>query len=151
MIRSLAMTAVLISALAATPAAASPSEDQVRQSNTAEVAALLASDTRTLAALWSDDMVVTNPLNKFVTKQQVLGMTASGFIAMSAYSRSIDYVHLYGPMAVVAGTEAVTWAGKFPLAGQTSTLRFTAVWRDDGGTWREVARHANIVLPSTVP
>ncbi len=134
------------------PVAADPAatEAALRRLNDREVAAFIASDTATLGALWSDEFVVTNPLNRFVTKTQVLGMTASRFVAMSALTRSIDYIHVYGPMAVIAGSEIVTWAGTFPLAGLTSNLRFTAVWRDEGGTWREVARHANIV-PTAKP
>jgi hypothetical protein len=40
--------------------------------------AFIQKDTKTLARLWSDDFVVTNPLNKFVNKQMVLGMVGSG-------------------------------------------------------------------------
>ena len=34
-----------------------------------------------MANLWSDDFVVTNPLNKFVNKQQVLEMVRSGLLS----------------------------------------------------------------------
>jgi len=39
-------------------------------------------DIMTLEHLWSDDFVVTNPLNKFVNKQMVLGMVESGFLVI---------------------------------------------------------------------
>jgi hypothetical protein len=55
------------------PTGASQAEEEVRRMNAEEVEAFFHSDPKTMARLWSDDFVVTNPLNKFVNKQQVLG------------------------------------------------------------------------------
>ena len=102
-------------------------------------------DPSILGRLWSDTFVVTNPLNKFVSKQQVLGMVQSGFLVITSYDRQIEYIHFYGDMVVVAGAETVTWGGKMPNAGKEEKLRFTAVWMRGDQGWQEVARHANIV------
>jgi ketosteroid isomerase-like protein len=144
------MTMPLLASAQATDAHGSSSknggaEREVRELNTREVNALLANDAKSLRRIWSDDFVVTNPLNKFVNKQQVLGMVESGSLAFSSYDRRIEYVHVYGSTVVVAGSETVVWAGKMPNAGKTSPLRFTAIWMKQGGRWQEVARHANIV------
>lgn len=120
-------------------------EQEVRQLNTEEVQAFLQKDAAAMARVWSDDMVVTNPLNKFVTKQQVLGMVQSGFLVITAYDRRIEYVRVYGDTVIVAGSETVTWGGKMPNAGKVENLRFTAIWMKQQGRWQEVARHANIV------
>ena len=120
-------------------------EQQVRRSDAQEVHALLANDTRALRELWSDDFVVTNPLNQFVTKEQVLALVTSGTLAFASYERRIEYVKVYGDVVVVAGSETVVWAGTMPNAGATSLLRFTAVWMKQGRGVREVARHANII------
>ena len=120
-------------------------EEEIRRLNTKEVDGLLKNDVKTLSGLWSQDFVVTNPFNKFINKQQVVGMTASGTLAFTSYTRQVEYVRVYGDTAVVAGSEIVVWAGKLPTAGQTSNLRFTSVWRKQGKTWQQVARHANIV------
>ena len=95
--------------------------------------------------LWSDDFVVTNPLNKFVNKQQVLGMMRSGFLQIPKYDRQIEYIRSYGDTVIVAGSETVLWGGQMPNKGKTEHLRFTAVWRKQNGRWQQVARHANIV------
>ncbi len=120
-------------------------EEEIRRLNEQEVEALLRNDVATLKRLWSDDFVVTNPFNKFIDKRQVVGMTESGALAFTSYDRQIEYVRVYGDTAVVAGGETVMWAGKLPTSGQTSRLRFTGVWMRQGGQWREVARHANMV------
>ena len=120
-------------------------EEEVRQLNAEEVEAFLHKDAKAMARLWSDDFVVTNPLNKFVNKQQVLGMVESGFLVITSYDRQIEYLRFYGDTAIVAGSETVTWGGKMPNAGKTEHLRFTGIWMKQGGRWQEVARHANIL------
>ena len=121
-------------------------EDAVRLANAEEIQAFLDNDPKTMARLWSDEFVVTNPLNKFVNKSQVLGMVQSGFLVITSCDRHIDYVRIDGDFAIVAGAETVTWGGKMPNAGKTQQLRFTAVWKkQQQGQWQEIARHANIV------
>lgn len=120
-------------------------EKEVRQLNVEEVQAFVQNEAKTMARLWSDDFVVTNPLNKFVTKQQVLGMVTSGFLAIPVYDRRIEYLRVYGDMVIVAGSETVTWGGRMPNAGKSENLRFTAIWMKQQGRWQEIARHANIV------
>jgi ketosteroid isomerase-like protein len=144
------MMAIPLLASAQTTAARSGKErhieEEIRQLNAKEVEAFLAKDAKALERIWSNDMVVTNPLNKLVNKQQVLGLVQSGTLAFTSYERRIEYVRVYGDFVVVAGSEAVVWAGKMPNAGKTSPLRFTAIWMKQGGRWQEVARHANIVV-----
>ena len=120
-------------------------ETAIRRLNTDEVEAFLHKDSKTMARLWSDDFVVTNPLNKFATKQQVLGMVDSGFLVITSYDRRIEYVRAYGETVIVAGSETVVWGGKMPNAGRSEQLRFTAIWMKQRGRWQQVARHANIV------
>jgi ketosteroid isomerase-like protein len=119
--------------------------EEVRRLNGEEVEAFLHNDPKTMARLWSDDFVVTNPLNKFGNKQQVLGMVESSFLVITSYDRQIEYVRTYGDTVIVAGSETVVWGGKMPNAGKTEHLRFTGIWMRQGGRWQEVARHANIV------
>ena len=120
----------------------------VRKLNAEETDAFMHQDPAAMERLWSDDFVVTNPLNKFANKQQVLGMMRSGFLVITAYQRNIEYLRVYGDMVIVAGSETVTWGGGMPNAGKAENLRFTAVWRKQGGRWQEIARHANIVPPA---
>jgi len=120
-------------------------EEEIRRLNFEEVQAFLHNDPAAMARLWSADFVVTNPLNKFVSKQQVLAMVQSGFLVISVYDRQIEYLRIYGDVVVVAGNETVTWGGRMPNAGKTEHLRFTGIWLNQHGRWQEVARHANIV------
>lgn len=147
MVSCAAMPAFARAAEAAS-AADTRAEQAARQASATEVKAFLDKDAGQLASLWSDDMVVTNPLNKFVTKRQVLGMVQSGMLTFNAYDRAINYAHVYGDTVILAGNETVTWGSKMPHAGKTERLLFTAVWMKRAGRWQEVARHANVVPPA---
>ena len=120
-------------------------EADVRAASAAEVEAFLHRDAAAMARLWSDDFVVTNPLNQFVTKEQVLKMVSSGVLVITAFTREIEYAKVYGDTVVLAGLETVTWGGKMPNAGRTERLRITAVWMKQQGRWQQIARHANII------
>jgi ketosteroid isomerase-like protein len=120
-------------------------EDEVRRLSAEEVQAFLNRDSKTMTRLWSDDFVVTNPLNRFVTKQQVLGMVDAGVLVIASFDRQIEYLKAYGDTVIVAGRETVLWGGKMPNAGRTERLRFTAIWMKQQDRWQQVARHANVV------
>jgi hypothetical protein len=127
-------------------------ESEIRGLNQREVQALLQRDVETLKGLWSNDFVVTNPFNQFIRKRgNVLDLVRSGKLAFSKYDRQLEYVRLYrdNSMAIVAGNETVTWAGKVPTAGQTSRLRFTSVWLRQDNRWQQIARHASFVSASS--
>src|SRR6202022_2882098 len=142
---SLISHAVLIATTSPATTEDEQAQEAVRKLNTEEVQAFLQKDPKAMARMWSDDFVVTNPLNKFVNKQQVLGMVESGFLVITSYERQVEYVRSYGEMVIVAGSETVVWGGKMPNAGKTEHLRFTGIWMKQNGHWQEVARHANIV------
>jgi hypothetical protein len=120
-------------------------EQEVRKLNAEEVGAFLMNDPKAMARVWSEDFVVTNPLNKFVNKRQVLGMVQSGFLVITSLDRQIEYVRVYEDTVIVAGSETVIWGGKMPNAGRTEHLRFTGIWMKQQGRFQEVARHANVV------
>jgi hypothetical protein len=121
-------------------------EAMIRGLNAQEVGAILASDRKTLKKIWHDDFHVTNPFGKFLDKKQVLDMVEEGMLAFSSLDRNIEYIRFYDDTAVVSGSETVVWAGKVPIAGKSSVVRFTSVWIEKGSSWEEVARHASMVL-----
>jgi Domain of unknown function (DUF4440) len=120
-------------------------EEAVRTLNAKEVQAFLQKDPKTMALLWSDDFVVTNPLNTFLNKQQVLRLVESGFLVIASYDRQVEYVRAYRDVVIVAGSETVRWGGAMPNAGRTEHLRFTGIWMKQRGRWQQIARHANVV------
>lgn len=80
-------------------------EAEIRRVNAEEVESLLRNDVKALERLWSDDLVVTNPLNTFVNKREVLRLIVSGVLAFRSYDRRIEHIKLHENLAVVAGSE----------------------------------------------
>ncbi len=136
---------VTCAASLAAAAAPATTEAELRAVNSREVAYFMAADAKGLGVLWADSFVVNNPLNQLATKPQVLGMISSGMLRFTAYDRKIEYVRTYGDIAIVTGAESVVWAGRMPLAGQLSHLRFLAVWRQSASGWHEVARQGSVI------
>jgi len=123
---TLAVISILTSALDFAPATAAAQEDkhveeEIGRLSTEEVNAFLHKDPRAMGRLWSDDFVVTNPLNKFVTKQQVLGMVESGFLVIISFDREIEYLRVYGDVVVVAEARLLSGAGKCRTPGKANT------------------------------
>lgn len=143
------LSILLIVAPSTANAALVPGDASLRAANDQEVAAFLKTDATALGQLWSADFLVTNPLNKVASKDQVLGMVKAGMLSFKSYERRIEYIRHYGSMAVVIGSETVEWTGRMPLAGAPKNLRFTALWKLRGGRWQELIRHANIIPEST--
>lgn len=145
----LLLSTILVVLLATANAAARGSDASLRAANDEEVAAFLNGDSKALAALWSSDFLVTNPLNQVANKDQVLDMVEGGALSFRSYERRIEHIRHHGTLAVVIGSETVEWTGRMPLAGAPRRLRFTALWKRSGAHWQEVVRHANVVPDST--
>jgi hypothetical protein len=127
-------------------------EAAVRKLYDDERQAFVRGDAKDLDTYFAPEFIVTNPFNRLITqKKYFVDMVANGTLAMKEYTRTIEYMHFYGDMVVVAGREHVLWGGKMPAAGKTSELRFTGVARKVNGKWIEVARHANIIVPMPEP
>ncbi|MBA4158000.1 MAG: nuclear transport factor 2 family protein [Gemmatimonadetes bacterium] len=111
--------------------------------------AVLERDTVTLRRLWSDQFMVNAPNNRVAPNRSVvLDLMRQGVIHYSSFERSIEQIRVHGDIAIVMGAETVRPIGNAPLAGQTVQRRFTHLWKKEGGTWRVMARHANIAPPS---
>lgn len=143
----LAVLAIMVAnpVIAGKTGAALTAENDLRNANDQEVAAFMARDAEALSQLWSDEFLVTNPLNKVASKAEVLAMVRNGMLWFKSYQRHIEHIRQYENTAVIIGNEDVEWAGKMPLAGRVLFLRFTAVWFHKEGHWVQIARHANVV------
>ena len=111
--------------------------------------AVLDQDFATLERLWSPRFMVNTPRGDVApNRNAVLDIFRQGIAHYSSYDHRIERLLIDGDIAIVMGAETVKPIGNAPLAGQTVERRFTNIWKRDGGTWRELARHANVVPPS---
>lgn len=73
----------------------------------------------------------------------------SQIINFSRFDRAIEFTRAEGKFVFVMRLETVTPIGDGPsaglVAGRTIHRRFTNIWRNEHGTWRLFARHANVI------
>ncbi len=120
-------------------------EATIRQLEKAEARAVVENDTLTLYKLWDKEYVVNSPDNsvtragKSVTDRPVLKRTRSSL------NRQVESILIQGEVVLSMGNETVTPRGDQAKTGQTLRRRYTNVWMKKEGSWKLIARHANIV------
>jgi hypothetical protein len=104
--------------------------------------AFVARDIERLNTLWSDQLLVSSPINKVLDKRRVLDLLQAGTIAHYSLKGSIDTIERRQDLVVVMGSELVMNSP----GGHVIKRRYTNVWRAEGPSWRLLVRHANIIL-----
>lgn len=129
-------------------------EEVIRKLDDEERQAALDRNLVALERLWSEDFTVNAPNNAVsVGKKAVMEtFVKSGIINFSSYERKIEFIRLDGDYAFVFGLETLIPKTDAPsaglVAGLTVNRRYTNIWKNEKGTWRLFARHAN-VIPNT--
>ena len=126
-------------------------EQAVRALDDQERNAALKRDVPALERLWSDQFTVNAPNNQVVIGKRAVLETfvASGIINFSSFERQVEFVRVDGDFAFIMGLETLRPLTDAPaaglVAGQGVQRRFTNIWKNEGGTWRLYARHANVI------
>ena len=104
-------------------------------------AASLKGDTATLATIFADGFITTDPEGKVRSKAEVLARVKSGEVKYQNAKADDLKVSIHGDAAVVTGR----WKGKFIENGKTveATERFSDFFVRQNGQWRCVASHAS--------
>lgn len=103
--------------------------------------AFLAGDIPTLDAMWDNRLLVNSPLNVVNDKARVLELLDTGRIRHSMDEVEIEHIARYGDVVVVMGRDTVDG----PPTNALTHRRFTNVWQLQDGTWRMIARHAQVI------
>jgi len=78
-----------------------------------------------------------------VGKRAVLDtFVRAGVVNFSMFERQIEFIRADGSFVIIMGLETVQPIGD---AGRIIKRRFTNVWKNEAGTWRLFARHANVI------
>jgi hypothetical protein len=106
---------------------------------------MLAGDVPGIEALMAPDLLVNAPINKVVSRNDVIGRIRSGQISYEPdYVRTIDFAGVRGDVVVLMGEEIVQPNKNTPYAGKTEHRRFTDVWKQFDGAWKLWIRQATV-------
>ena len=126
-------------------------EEYVRSVDDQERNAALRRDISALERLWSEQFTVNAPNNQVVVGKRAVmeAFVRTGVINFSSFERQIEYIRADGAFVIIMGLEIVQPITDAPsvglAAGQAIKRRFTNVWKNEAGTWRLFARHANVI------
>jgi ketosteroid isomerase-like protein len=120
-------------------------QQAIRDVEQREVEALLKADTLTLfEQIWSPSLIVNNPANIVVDRQQIAALMKAGKIDYAAFERIIEKISIIGNTAIVMGREELKPEGVTDHAGKVVIRRFTNIWMKHKDNWRLVGRQATI-------
>ena len=112
--------------------------------------AVASADLKAIAAISHDNLRVNAPNNRVLTREDLVRMVGSGDIRNEVFERVPETVVVTGDVGVVMGHEVVfpgTASEQARMYGRkTLNRRYTNVYIRSGGTWRHLARHANVIM-----
>jgi ketosteroid isomerase-like protein len=126
-------------------------EERVRSLDDQERVATLNRNLPELEKLWSEEFTVNAPNNQVVVGRRAVldAFVHTSIINFSKFERQVEFICADGDFVFIMGLESVTPVSDAPsvglVAGQVINRRFTNVWRNEEGTWRLFARHANVI------
>ena len=123
---------------------ADPAVAEAVAASDAEVAAILAEDSRGFSDSLAFDVIVNSPLGTINRRDDTLAAFSRGFIRYSAFDRRIEYAGKLGEFVVIMGNEVLAPKGSAPHAGKIVHRRFTDIWRNEQGVWRLALRQATV-------
>ena len=120
-------------------------ETEIRSLEQTAVQAVINKDTATLKKIWDKDYIVNNPDNKIILAgANVLDRPAMQK-SKAKFTREVEQIFINGNVVISMGSETVVPGGDDPKAGQTIKRRYTNIWMKKDGTWKVIARHANVI------
>jgi ketosteroid isomerase-like protein len=123
-------------------------EAEIRKLEQMEVQAILTKDTITLLKVWDKNYVVNAPDNKInfpgknTLDRPVLRRSRTSF------TRNVEEVIIRGNTVLAMGSETVVPTTEGQSQPQSEIKRrYTNIWMKMDGSWKLVARHANVICP----
>ena len=110
-----------------------------------------ARDIAAMEALAHPSLVINAPVNRVLTREQLLQRLSNGEIAAEKFDRIPEAVRISGNVGIVMGRETFTPVSSSELGriyGATALQRrYTNIYIRERGAWRWIARHAHVVPP----
>ena len=126
----------------------SKEEAEIRMLEQQVVKAILNADTNALKKLWAPEFLVNNPRNSVTSSlDSVMSLQKKSLLNYSVFERNIEAIQFQQGFIITMGNETFVSRNDTPgvKAGQTYKRRFTNIWMNKNGAWRQIARHASII------
>lgn len=129
---------LLVPAFSLIAHAAEPAVEAALRADQARVQAMMAGDGATLAQLMSDQLRFVHSDGRVESKTEYVKNLMAGDTAYAdAKTSELETMQVAPEVVVVLGVQQMR--KRLGPAWSDITLRYLAVWRNEGGTWRMVA------------
>jgi hypothetical protein len=118
---------------------------QIKLLEAEQTKAILERDTITLKKIWAEEFHVNSPSYFVADRNKVIQRIKSTIIEYSTFTQEPEYYGVFGDVVVVMGKETVVPIGDNPDKDKTVIRRYTDIYKNFNGEWKEIARHANII------
>ena len=126
-----------------------PGRDSVLAVDEAQRALVAAGDAAGLDRLAHANLRINAPGGRVLTREAFLANMRNGEIVAEGFERTAEEVRISGNVAIVMGREVFTPAATSELGrsfgARPLQRRYTNMYFWEGGRWRWLARHANVV------
>ena len=110
-----------------------------------------ARDITAMDALAHPSLLINAPVNRVLTREQLMERLSNGEIAAEQFDRVPEAVRISGNVGIVMGRETFTPVISSELGriyGATALQRrYTNIYIREKGRWKWLARHAHVVPP----
>lgn len=110
-----------------------------------------ARDVSAMDALAHPSLLINAPVNRVLTREQLMERLSNGEIAAEQFDRVPEAVRISGNVGIVMGRETFTPVASSELGriyGATALQRrYTNIYIREEGRWKWIARHAHVVPP----
>ncbi len=146
-----ALGAAMVAAGCATIASPIDGEAALRVVDQREKDIVAVRDVAAMDALAHPSLVINAPVNRVLTRDQLLARLRNGEIAAERFDRVAETVRIIGNVGVVMGRETFTPVSSSELGRIYGAValqrRYTNIYIFEQGRWRWLARHAHVVPP----
>ncbi|HET9637715.1 MAG TPA: nuclear transport factor 2 family protein [Allosphingosinicella sp.] len=158
-LRLIVLAALVLAAPASAraPAAVARSADEraVLAADARQRDAVANVDLAAIKAIAHPNLRINAPSNRILSGEDLVRMVGSGEIRNEVFERVAETVTVTGDVGVVMGRETVLPGAASEQARmygrKTLNRRYTNVYLREGGAWRHLARHANIMAEAKPP
>lgn len=120
-------------------------EKEIRDLEQAEVKAVLEKDSVLLLKLWDKNYVVNSPDNVIVFPGKTTLDRPVLRRSRISFTREVEQIIIDGDVVFSMGNETVTPISDNNIAAKPINRRYTNIWIKKEGSWKLVARHANVL------
>ena len=123
-------------------------EKKIKELEQMGVKGILEADSNLIKKIWDPEFMVNTPRNNIAeNRDAVFQNQKAGLINYKSFERIIEKMQIQKDIVITMGYEIYIPSTDLQeaRAGEIVKRRFTNIWKKQGGSWMQIARHASVI------